>query len=265
MDMFPREGKYSHAALFPLQPNCEYSGERSLGVCSLVCNFTKPTESKPSLLTHDEVVTYFHEFGHCMHHLLAERVKYARFAGTAVERDFVECPSQMLENWCWESEILSRLSSHVLTGQPLPAETIAAMIRARNADEGMHCLKQVVYGTFDQAIHGRNFQGDVATLYARIHQEVTSLPVTAGTSMPAAFGHLMGYDAQYYGYLWAEVFSADCFASKFRPGNLLNAQTGGEYRAKILAFGGAKDAKDLLVDFLGREPTIDAWTALKGM
>ena len=264
MDMFPREGKYSHAALFPLQPSAEYAGERGIGICSLVCNFTKPTPTKPSTLTHDEVTTYFHEFGHCMHHICAEKPKFSSFSGTNVERDFVECPSQMLENWTWEPEILARLGKHFSTGEPLPMEMITALVNSRIGDEGMSTLKQLTYATFDQFIHSRSDGESVAVTYARVHKELTGLAVTPGTAMPASFGHLCGYDGQYYGYLWAEVFSADCFYSRFR-GHLLDKDVGASYRKEILSYGGSRDGEEMLRGFLGRDPDMEAFLILKGM
>ena len=265
MDMFPRDGKYSHAALFPLQPGCEFNGEKTAAVCSLVCNFTKPGNGKDSLLTHDEVVTYLHEFGHCMHHICAERPKFPGFSGTNVERDFVECPSQMLENWGWEPSILKKLSRHVETENCLPDDKLDALIKSRNADEGMMTLRQIALAKFDQTIHGKHGENcEPVETYAKVYEEVTGLRVTPGTAMPASFGHMCGYDAQYYGYLWAEVFSADCFVSKFR-GNLLNGQVGKEYREKILGWGGSRDADEMIRDFLGREPRMDAFLELKGM
>ena len=271
LDLHPREGKYSHAALFPLQPSAEYAGERTEAVCSLVCNFTKPGEGgRPSLLTHEEVTTYFHEFGHCMHHICAQKPRYPRFSGTSVERDFVECPSQMLENWCWEKEALGRLSRHFQTGESLSSEMIEKLIASRNADEGMHTLQQLCYASFDQAIHGEAevVEGvpvqDVASIYKYINKKYTGLDVTESTCMPASFGHMVGYSASYIGYLWSEVYSADAFVSKFR-GRLFDPAVGKEYRDKILAPGGSKDGADMIREFLGREPSIENFLKLKGM
>ena len=202
-----------------------------------------------------------------MHHICATRPKFASFSGTNVERDFVECPSQMLENWCWEAPILKRLSSHFETKEPLTDHMINSLIASRNADEGMMTLKQLAYSTFDQLIHSKDFLSSgesIADAYARVHLEITGLAVTANTAMPASFGHMCGYDAQYYGYLWAEVFSADCFMSKF-SGSLLDSDQGRRYREEILSYGGSEDAEVLLRRFLGREPNMDAFLALKGM
>ncbi|KAF4674563.1 hypothetical protein FOL46_004573 [Perkinsus olseni] len=266
MDMFPREGKYSHAALFPLQPNVQYKGKRSYGVCSLVCNFTKSTPTKPSLLTHDEVVTFFHEFGHCMHHICAENVEYAEFAGTSVEQDFVECPSQMLENWCWEKDILKRLSCHYKTHEPLPDDLIEKLIKSRDANEGINTQRQLVFDNFDQTIHGVNPPSDITTTFNDISLQTMGVKQQEGSHFPATFGHMCGYDAKYYSYLWAEVFADDLFLTKFKkPHNLLNPETGMEYRKTILSRGGAVDASEILKEFLGREPNQEAFLEMKGL
>jgi len=263
-DPFPREGKFSHAALFPLQ-SCLTN---QVGVCSLVCNFTKPTATKPSLLTHDEVTTYFHEFGHCMHHICAERVKLIAYSGTSVERDFVECPSQMLENWCWEPEIIKKLSCNVDTGKPLDDLLIDQLVKSRNANEGIGAQRQLAFAKFDQLLHSSgpiNSPDDITKLYFDVYSKITGFTPTEGTCMPASFGHLCGYDAQYYGYLWAEVFSADMYLSKFAGGRQLSTVAGREYREKVLGPGGSIDATEILQNYLGRQPSMDAFFKLKGM
>jgi thimet oligopeptidase len=264
MDLFPREGKFSHAALFPLQANLK---DTQIGVCALVCNFTKPTASKPSLLTHDEVTTAFHEMGHCLHHSCAENVSIVSFAGTEVERDFVECPSQMLENWCWEKEVLKKLSKHVETGLPLPDTLIDSLARSRTANEGIGAQRQIAFALFDQMLHSGNNNNttDISKLYFEVYSAVTGFQPTVGTCMPASFGHLCGYDASYYSYLWAEVFSADLYMSKFSKGEQFSSQAGKEYREKVLAVGGSVDAEIILRDYLGREPNMEAFFQLKGM
>lgn len=264
MDMFPREGKFSHAALFPLQANLK---DIQIGVCSLVCNFTKPTATKPSLLTHDEVTTTFHEMGHCLHHLCAEKVTIVSFAGTEVERDFVECPSQMLENWCWEKPVLKRLSRHSVTGEPLPDDLIDSLAKSRNANEGISTQRQIAFALFDQVLHsGAGAGKDITQIYFDIYGKVTGIAPTPGTCMPASFGHLCGYDASYYSYLWAEVFAADLYVTKFAHGNKQFSKVAGkEYRENILGPGGSIDAADMLREYLGREPSMDAFFQLKGI
>ncbi|XP_076029322.1 thimet oligopeptidase-like isoform X2 [Oratosquilla oratoria] len=265
LDLYPRDGKFGHAAIFPLQPSCEaVDRSRQVAVCAMMCNFTKPTKEKPALLDHSEVETYFHEFGHVMHHICS-RVQYSMFAGTRVERDFLEAPSQMLENWVWEKEPLVLMSGHYKNGEVLPDELIEKLAKSRKANAGGFNLRQIVLGTFDQKIHTRG-KADTKSLFAETYMEVMGIKTIPDTNMPANFGHLAGgYDAQYYGYLWSEVFSMDMYESRFKGEGILNHEVGGCYRAKILQPGGSKDAVELLRDFLGRDPTHDAFLRSKGL
>jgi thimet oligopeptidase len=265
MDMYPREGKYGHAACFGLQPACKLADGRQLPIAAMVCNFTKPEEGRPSLLLHGEVETFFHEFGHVMHQLCST-ADTVHFAGTAVERDFVEAPSQMLENWCWEAEALNRLSGHVDdNSKKLPADLTATLLASRLANAGINNKRQLLLGSFDQYIHTQSTV-DTAAELARITKEITGLDMTPDTNMSASFGHLAGgYDAQYYGYMWSEVYCMDMFNSRFKQEGIFNAKTGMDYRNLVLAPGGSKDAIDLLRDFLGREPNSEAFLRSKGL
>lgn len=260
LDLYPRDGKYTHAAEFGLLKACEVDGKRHFPAAAMVANFTKPTPDKPSLLEHDEVVTYFHEAGHVFHELMS-RCKYAIVSGTDVQRDFVETPSQMLENWCYEKEALLRLSKHYKTGEPLPEEHINALVKAKNANIALHLRRQLFFGTFDMRLH----TGTVGTvlntqeLWHNTLKEIIKITSNKETNPLATFGHMAGgYSAGYYGYLWSEVYSADIF-SRFKKEGIFNSKLGKEYRDKVLAPGGSKDAMDLLVDFLGREPNEDAF------
>lgn len=262
LDLFPRPGKYTHAACWDLQPGYEFlDGTRQFPVAGMVANFTKPTGDKPSLLKHDEVVTLFHELGHAMHDMCA-RVKLSRFHGTSVEGDFVEAPSQMLENWCWNEEMLRRLSKHYLRPEEsLPSELISALVRTKNLNAGILNLRQIFFGTWDLIIHGdasgKYFQvGAVDEEYEKLRQEIALIPQPKNVWPAASFGHMMGgYDAGYYGYMWSQVFSADMFYTVFASKLVSDPSGPGlKYRKSILRVGGSRDGMDSLVEFLGREP-----------
>jgi len=266
LDLHPRDGKYGHACVMPLQPGCMnvQTGKRQVNVCAMLANFSKPTEKKPSLLDHGEVETYFHEFGHVMHQICSVS-QTARFCGTKVERDFVEAPSQMLENWCWEEETLKMMSGHYLDNSDIPKDILDKLVASRKANAGAFNLRQVILGTFDQRIHTTN-KADTAKVFADTYDEILGIQIPEGTNMPANFGHMAGgYDAQYYGYLWSEVFSFDMFEARFKKEGLLNPKVGMDYRNCILRTGGSKDASEMLKNFLGREPNDEAFLRSKGL
>lgn len=258
LDLHPRPNKYGHAANFNLSPGYTdlETGNRVYPVTALVCNFSKPTATKPSLLKHDEVVTLFHEMGHGIHNLVS-KTKYSRFHGTSVEWDFVEAPSQMLEYWPWNKAQLKALSKHYETGESMADDLIDALVRTKHVNDGLNLTRQIFLGSFDLAIHllAKDEQVDLVSKWAELRSKYC-LDSTAEFQSHAfsAFGHLMGgYDSGYYGYLWSEVFACDMYYSKFKN-DPLNSKVGVEYKTKVIGPGGSRDAMESLKDFLGREP-----------
>jgi len=265
LDLYPRDGKYGHACMMQLQPGClDSTDKRQKSVVVMITNFSKPTKEKPSLLDHKEVETYFHEFGHVMHGICSMS-NTSRFFGTNVERDFVEAPSQMLENWVWEEESLRLMSKHYKDGSSLPKEMLDKLVASRNANAGGFTLRQIFLATFDQRLHSSKDKIDTASLIRDTYKEIVGIDTIPGTNFAAIFGHLVGYDAQYYGYLWSEVYSQDMFATRFSNGGVLSLKTGLDYRNLILQPGGSVDGMDLLRNFLGRDPNQEAFLRSKGL
>lgn len=265
-DLFPRVGKYGHAAAFPiisgrLLPTNDYS----VPVASMVANFTPPTANKPSLLTHDEVETLFHEFGHIMHQTLT-RAPYAYLSGSSTTQDFVEAPSQMLENWVWSADILKSISGHYLDHKKhLPDELITKMVAAHDFNIGFHYSRQIVLGLTDLKMHVANGAVDASDLYRQTFKDVLDIEPVEGSAWMAGFGHMMGgYDAGYYGYIWSEVYAADMFTA-FEATGLLNAVTGHAYRTNILEKGNMQDPIEMVTGFLGRKPNNEAFLKKLGL
>lgn len=268
LDLHPRPNKYGHAANFSLSKGYKdpADGKRiSYPVTALVCNFSKPTETTPSLLKHDEVTTLFHELGHGIHDLVGD-AKFSRFSGNSVDWDFVEAPSQMLEFWTWDHNQLKSLSGHYTDpSKKLDDSLINSLVRAKHVNGALFFLRQLHFGIFDQTLHTTTPEEaksiDVAALWNDLRQEIAHLSQGDQQRVHgySSFGHIMGgYDAGYYGYLWSEVFATDMFYTRFKA-NPIDPAVGMEYRNKVIGKGGSVDQALLLKDFLGREPNNDAF------
>ena len=262
-DLFPRPDKYSHAAAFPLvMGHRRADGGYERPVSAIVANLTPPSATHPSLLRHEEVETLFHEFGHILHMSLT-RAESARFSGAETEWDFVEAPSQIMEHWTWEPEVLRRFARHHDSGEPIPVELVEKMVAARDLNAGLKAAIQVFYGTMDLAIHAGEPAPDLDGI-ARSTYEVTRFAFPEDTFMLASFSHLMGgYDAGYYGYLWAEALGDDMWA-RFEREGILSPAVGKAYRRAILEPNGSRSGNDLFADFVGRAPSTEAWLRYKG-
>ena len=267
IDLHPRENKYSHAAQWGLAQHKKWSdGTVQLPVAALVCNFTKPTADKPSLLTHDEVETFFHEFGHCLHTILSEGT-YGKFAGTNVERDFVEAPSQMFENWVWDADVLGTFARHYKTGEPLPREMLDGMVRARYLASAIEAEHQFYYGLVDFDYHSTSDgKVDTTEVANALFAEIELYPRIDDIAFQASFGHLAndGYTSGYYGYQWSLVYAQDMF-QRFKELGMLDPQAGKYYREKILSRGGTLDGLDMVRDYLGREPSMEPYLRHLGL
>ena len=265
LDLYPRPNKYGHAAQWGLYPRKVWpDGSVQKPLAALVCNFTKPTEDKPSLLTHNEVETFFHEFGHCLHSILTE-AKYGEFSGTNVARDFVEAPSQMFENWVWDARVLNLFAQHYKTGEKFPEELLDGMLKARHLGSGMKTERQIYYGLTDMTYHMKS-DGvvDTTKVALELAAKIEMYDPVPGTYFQASFGHLMGYQAGYYGYLWALVYAEDMF-QRFKELGLLSPKAGMYYREKILAKGGTEDEMQMVKDYLGREPSFEPFLKHLGL
>ncbi len=255
LDLFPREGKYSHAAEFTLIHGRQLDQSYVAPFCSMVANFTKPIGDRPSLLSHDEVETFFHEFGHVMHEILTT-AKYASHAGTSVARDFVELPSQMLEYWVWDEEMLKILSGHFKNhNEKLPPEMLKNLLKTKKHMISLWSVRQLVQALFDLEIHlGATGFKKVKFLHQQLTKKYLGIKLPKNSIFAAGFGHLVGYDAGYYSYMWAKVYAADAFTS-FKKEGMLNSETGSDYRRWILEKGSSMEEQKLIKGFLGRKPS----------
>ncbi|KAJ7601172.1 hypothetical protein C8J56DRAFT_912335 [Mycena floridula] len=259
LDLFPREAKYSHAAVWPLLPGYELpGGKRSYPIAAMVANLAKATGDKPALMTHDQVVTFYHEMGHVFHGLLS-KTKFARFHGTSVARDFVEAPSQMLENWCWEPKVLAKISSHYQSKEALPSAMIEKLLKSRYVNVGLFYLRQIFFAKFDLKVHTDQNEADYTELWSDMRESISLVKSVKRCPGQGTFAHITGgYDAGYYGYTYSLVFAADMYATVFKA-DPLDPARGKLYRDKILKYGGSREEIDSLKDFLGRAPDTDAF------
>jgi len=259
LDIFPREGKYTHAMCMNIFDSREEGGKRLIPFGALVMNFRKPNGNVPSLLSHGEVETFFHEFGHLMHFCLS-KPKHISQSSFEVAWDFVEAPSQMLEYWVWNKETLPLLSEHYETKQPIPGDILDSLVRSKDFFMGYFTATQLTYAIFDNRLHRLYPQSDdgICELFLKLKKEYTKVDFPKGSRFPAGFGHLMGYDAKYYGYTWSRVFAADMF-TRFEKEGILNGKTGMDYRKFILEPGASKEETDMVREFLGREPSNKAF------
>ncbi|KAF7422637.1 hypothetical protein PC9H_010793 [Pleurotus ostreatus] len=259
LDLFPREAKYSHAAVWPLLSGHTLpDGKRSYPLTAMVANLAKSTPDKPALMRHDDVVTFFHEMGHVFHGLLSN-TKYARFHGTSVARDFVEAPSQMLENWCWEPKVLEQMSSHYESKKPLSPELIEKIIKSRYVNVGLFYLRQLFFAKFDIKVHTDKESADYSALWNSLREKISLVKADKPAPGQGTFGHITGgYDAGYYGYTYSLVFAADMYATVFKA-DPLDPSRGKKYADEILRPGGSREELDSLKAFLGRPPNSDAF------
>ncbi len=257
LDLFPREGKYGHACASELTYGRREGNSYRAPLAAMLANFPKPSPANPSLMSHGEVETFFHEFGHLMHFTLT-KARYSAQSGFNVAMDFVEAPSQMLENWVWDAGMLTRLSKHYKTGRPLPKDLITRIIDARLFGEAWGVRSQLVLASLDLIIHTKGAK-DPVKLYAELDKKLMGITPPARQLWLAGFGHIAhGYDAGYYGYLWSKVYAEDMF-SRFQKEGVLNPKTGRDYRHWILEKGSSMEEMDLVRGFLNRKPNNKAF------
>jgi oligopeptidase A len=251
------------------------TGSLQTPVAHLVCNFAEGVDGKPPLLTHDDVTTLFHEFGHGLHHMLTQINERDVSGISGVEWDAVELPSQFMENFCWEWDVLEHMTAHIDTGLPLPRELFDKMTAAKNFQSGMQTLRQIEFSLFDMLLHteyqaARAKPGDVLALLTQVRSEVAVMPSPPFSRTPNTFSHIFsgGYAAGYYSYKWAEVLSADAYAAFEETAGTSGSpsvETGRKYRQAILEAGGSRSAMESFKAFRGREPQLDALLRHQGM
>jgi len=266
-DFHPRDGKRAGAWMSDFKPQWMEGKTDSRPQITIVMNFTRPTDTKPALLTFDEVKTFLHEFGHSLHGMLT-KCTYQALSGTNVYRDFVELPSQMMENWASQKEFLDGFAIHYKTGEKIPQELIQKIIDSENFNTAYFCLRQLSFGYLDMAWHTieKPFDGDVIAYEKQAMASTQILPIVSNTSMSTTFSHIFagGYAAGYYSYKWAEVLDADAF-SVFEKNGIFDKKTADSFRKNILEKGGTEHPMVLYKRFRGQEPTIDALLKRNGI
>jgi len=260
VDLYARTKKRGGAWMDECVGRKHLGADTALPVAYLVCNFMPPGANQPSLLTHSEVVTLFHEFGHGLHHMLT-RVDYPSIAGiNGVAWDAVELPSQFMENFAWRPEVLPLISAHVSTGEPLPQKELERLLGSRTYHAGMHTVRQLEFALFDLRIHSEAIESGIQILetLAEVRERVAVVKHPAFNRFPNSFQHIFsgGYAAGYYSYKWAEVLAADAF-SAFEESGIFDAQVARRFLTAILEQGGSRDAMDAFVEFRGRKPQIE--------
>mgnify|MGYP000382976870 FL=1 len=266
-DFHPRPGKRNGAWMTSYRPQQIKDGKNERPHISIVCNFTKPTASKPSLLTFNEVTTLFHEFGHALHGMLANTT-YSGLSGTNVYWDFVELPSQILENWCYEKETLELFATHYRTGELIPMEYVKKIKESSTFLEGMQTLRQISFGLLDMAWHGADPSGikDVKAFESNAFEATRLFPETAETCMSTSFSHIFqgGYSAGYYSYKWAEVLDADAF-EYFKQEGIFNKNVATKFKNSVLSKGGTMEPMKLYIKFRGKKPNPEALLRRAGL
>jgi thimet oligopeptidase len=257
LDMFPREDKYKHYAQFTLV-NGKAGGALPEGV--LVCNFPKPGP-EPALMLHTDLETLFHEWGHLLHHVFGGHTRWAGISGITMEWDFVEAPSQMLEEWTWAPETLRTFARHHETGEPIPVDLVRRMKAASEFGKGLYVRQQMFYAALSLDLHTRSPEGlDTSAVVAELQGQYTPFAFVPGTFFETSFTHLDGYSALYYTYMWSLVIAKDMFTT-FSGNGLLDEETAARYRRAVLEPGSSKPAADLVADFLGRPYSFAAYEA----
>lgn len=266
-DFHPREGKRQGAWMTEFKGQYIENGVDSRPFVSIVMNFTRPTETEPALLTFDEVETFLHEFGHALHGILT-KCTYETLSGTNVLHDFVELPSQIMENWLTEKEYLDKFAVHYKTGEKIPADLVKKLVDAANYNAGYLCYRQLSFGYLDMAWHTLQepYTGDVIAFERKAMDKTALLPVVDGTNMSTSFSHIFsgGYAAGYYGYKWAEVLDADAFAL-FKETGIFNKETARSFRENVLEKGNTEEPMSLYIKFRGQEPSVDALLERNGV